>query len=101
MENHLRKETACPGDGAQGTQTAATITNMANFNGQTSFQNPTRGVTSPNSSTGPSNNRYSQPPKKGPGKKTSKHNLNNTQPSTSAMFTQPSSYPQSRNIGTG
>ena len=82
-------------------QTTATNTNTANFNGQTSFQNPPRGVTSTNSPTGPSNNRYSQPPNKGLGKKASKHNLNNTQPSTSAMFTQPSSYPQSRNLGTG
>ena len=82
-------------------QTTSTNTNTANFNGQTSFQNPTRGVTSANSSTGPSNNRYSQPPNKGLGKKTSKHNLNNTQPSTSAMFAQPSTYPQSRNLGTG
>ena len=82
-------------------QTTATNTNTANFNGQTSFQNPPRGVTSTNSPTGPSNNRYSQPPNKGLGRKTSKHNLNNTQPSTSAMFTQPSSYPQSRNLGTG
>ena len=54
-----------------------------------------------NGSTGPSNNRYSQPPNKGLGKKASKHNLNYTQPSTSAIFTQPSSYPQSRNLGTG
>ena len=87
VENHLHNETARPGDRAQGTQTAATITNTANFNGQTSFQNPPRGVTSTNSSTGPSNNRYSQPPNKGLGKKTSKHNLNYTQPSTSAIFT--------------
>ena len=70
-------------------------------NGQISFQNPPRGVPSTTSPTGPSNNRYSQPPNKGPGKKASKHNLNNTQPSTSAIFAQPSSYPQSRNLGTG
>ena len=101
VENHLRNETAHPGNRAQGTQTTATSTNTANFNGQTSFQNPPRGVTSTNGSTGPSNNRYSQPPNKGPGKKTSKHNLNYTQPSTSVIFTQPSSYPQSRNLGTG
>ena len=62
---------------------------------------PPRGVTSTNSSTGPSNNRYSQPSNKGLGKKASKHNLNYTQPSTSAIFTQPSSYPQSRVLGTG
>ena len=101
VENHLRNDTAHPGDGAQGTQTTATSTNTANFNGQTSFQNPPRGVASTNGSTGPSNNRYSQPPNKGLGKKASKHNLNYTQPSTSAIFTQPSSYPQSRNLGTG
>ena len=65
------------------------------------FQYPPRGVPSTTSPTGPSNNRYSQPPNKGPGKKASKHNLNNTQPSTSGIFTQPSSYPQSRNLGTG
>ena len=82
-------------------QTTATNTNTANFNGQTSFQNPPRGVTSTNSPTGPSNNRYSQPPNKGLGKKTSKHYPNYTQPSTSAIFTQPSLYPQSRNLGTG
>ena len=70
-------------------------------NGQISFQNPPRGVPSTTSPTGSSNNRYSQPPNKGPGKKASKHNLNNTQPSTSAIFAQPSSYPQSRNLGTG
>ena len=50
---------------------------------------------------GPSNNRYSQPPNKGLGEKVSKHNLNNTQPSTLDIFVQPSSYPQSRNLGTG
>ena len=118
VENHLRNDTACQGDRAQnhsgdipirnqgtdhssppyqapmGTQTTATSTNTANFNGQTSFQNPPRGLTSTNGSTGPSNNRYSQPPNKGLGKKASKHNLNYTQPSTSAIFTQPSSYPR-------
>ena len=70
-------------------------------NGQISFQNPPRGVPSTTSPTGPSNNRYSQPPNKGLGKKASKHNLNNTQPSVSTIFTQTSSYPQSRNLGTG
>ena len=62
-------------------------------NGQISFQNPPRGVPSTTSPTGPSNNRYSQPPNKGLGKKASKHNLNNTQPSISAIFAQPSSWP--------
>ena len=73
-------------------QTTATNTNTANFNGQDFFSEPPRGVTSTNGSTGPSNNTYSQPPNKGLGKKASKHNLNHTQPS---------SYPQSRNLGTG
>ena len=49
--------------------------------------------------TGQSNNGYSQPPNKGLGKKASQHN--NTQPSVSAIFAQTSSYPQSRNLGTG
>ena len=40
-------------------------------------------------------------PTKDPGKKAPQHNLNNTQPSTSAIFAQTSSYPQSRNLGTG
>ena len=125
VENHLRNDTPRQGDRAEnysgdipirnqgtdhssppyqapmGTQTTATSTNTANFNGQTSFQNPQRGVTGTNGPTGPSNNRYSQPPNKGLGKKASKHNLNYTQPSTSAIFTQPSLYPQSRNLGTG
>ena len=83
-----------------GMQTTATSTNTANFNGQNSFQNPPRSIPSTNSPTGPSNNRYSQTPNKGPGKKASKHNLN-TQPSISAIFAQTSSYPQSRNLGTG
>ena len=46
-----------------------------------------------------SSSRYSQPPSKGLGKKASKQN--NTQPSISAIFTQTSSFPQSRNLGTG
>ena len=82
-------------------QAPATNTNTVNFNGQTSFQNPLRGVSSTTGPTGPSNNRYSQPPNKGLGKKAFKHNPNNTQPSTSAIFTQPSSYHQSKNLGTG
>ena len=82
-------------------QATTTNTNTVNFNGQTSFQNPPRGVPSTTSPTGPGNNRYSQPPNKGLGKKASKHNLNNTQPSTSAIFTQTNLYPQSRNLGTG
>ena len=70
-------------------------------NGQIPFQNPLRGVPSTTSPTVPSSNGYSQPPNKGLGKKASKHNLNNTQPSTSAIFAQTNSYPQSRNLGTG
>ena len=99
VENHLQGEAAHPDNGTQGTQAPATNTNMTN--GQSSFQNPPRGVPSTTGPTGPSNNRYSQPPNKGLGKKASKHNLNNTQPSTSAIFVQPSLYPQSRNLGTG
>ena len=99
VENHLRGEAAHPDNRTQGTQAPATNTNMTN--GQILFQNPPRGVPSTTGPTGPSNNRYSQPPNKGPGKKASKHNPNNTQPSTSAIFSQPSSYPQSRNLGTG
>ena len=63
------------------------------------FRTPPRSVPSTTSPTDQSNNRYSQPPNKGPGKKASKHN--NTQPSVSAIFAQTSSYPQSRNLGTG
>ena len=63
------------------------------------FQNPPRCVPSTTSSTGQSNNRYSQPPNKGLGKKTPSHT--NTQRSLSAIFSQASSYPQSRNLGTG
>ena len=58
-----------------------------------------RGVPSTTGPTVSGGNRYSQPPNKGPGKKVSKQN--NTQPSISALFTQTSSYPQSRNLGTG
>ena len=75
----------------------ATNTNMTN--GQIPFQNPLRSVSSTTGLTGKSNNRYSQPPNKGPGKKASRHN--NTEPSISAIFAQTSSYPQSRNLGTG
>ena len=97
VEIHLQGEAAHPDNRTQGTQAPATNTNMTN--GQISFQNPPRSVPSTTSSTGQSNNRYSQPPNKGPGKKASKHN--NTQPSISAIFAQTSSYPQSRNLGTG
>ena len=66
---------------------------------QISFQNPPRCVPSTTGSAGQSNNRYSQPPNKGLGKKAP--NQTNTQPSLSAIFSQASSYPQSRNLGTG
>ena len=68
-------------------------------NGQILFQNPPRSVPSTTGPTGQCDNRYSQPPHKGLGKKASKHT--NTQPSISDMFTRISSYPQSRNLGTG
>ena len=68
-------------------------------NGQNSFQNPSRSVPSTTGPTVSGSNRYSQPPNNGLGKKASKHN--NTQPSISAIFAQTSSYPQSRNLGTG
>ena len=98
VENHLQGEAARPDNGMQGTQAPTTNTNTTN--GQIPFQNP-RGVPSTTGPTVSSSNRYSQPPNKGPGKKAPQHNLNNTQPSTSAIFAQPSSYPQSRNLGTG
>ena len=96
VEIHLRGEAAHTDNG---TQAPATNANMTN--GQIPLQNPPRGVHSTTGPTVSSSNRYSQPPNKGLGKKASKHNLNNTQPSTSAILTQPSSYPQSRNLGTG
>ena len=76
----------------------APAANTNTTNGQIPFQNP-RDVPSTTGPTVSGSNRYSQPPNKGPGKKASKHN--NTQPSISAIFAQTSSYPQSRNLGTG
>ena len=96
VENHLRGEAAGPDNGPQGTQAPATNSNMTN--GQIPFQNP-RSVPNTTGPTVSGGNRYSQPPNKGLGKKASKHN--NTQPSVSAIFAQTSSYPQSRNLGTG
>ena len=93
VENHLQGEAAGPDYETQGAQ-APTTNNM-----RIPFQNPPRCVPSTTGSTGQSNNRYSQPPNKGPGKKASNHI--NTQPSLSAIFSQVSSYPQSRNLGTG
>ena len=68
-------------------------------NNQIPFQNPPRSVPSTAGPTGQRNNRYSQPSNKGPGKKASKQN--NTQHSIAGIFSQTSSYPQSRNLGTG
>ena len=93
VENHLQGEAACTDNS---TQAPATNTNMTNV--QIPFQNQ-RSVPSTTGPTGQCDNRYSQPPNKGPGKKASKHI--NTQPSISAVFAQTSSYPQSRNLGTG
>ena len=62
------------------------------------FQN-SRSVPSTTGPTVSDSNKYSQPPNKGLGKKAARHN--NTQPSVSAIFAQTSSYPQSRNLGTG
>ena len=92
----MQGEAAGPDNETQGTQAPATNTNTTNV--QIPFQNP-RSVPNTTGPTGQSNNRYSQPPSKGLGKKASKHN--NTQPSISAIFAQTSSYPQSRNLGTG
>ena len=63
------------------------------------FRTPPKSVPSTAGPTGQRNNRYSQPPNKGPGKKASKQN--NTQRSIAGIFAQTSSYPQSRNLGTG
>ena len=93
VENHLRGEAAGPDNETQGAQ-APTTNNM-----QIPFQNPPRCVPSTTGPTGQYDNRYSQPSNKGPGKKASNHT--NTQPSLSAIFSQASSYPQSRNLGTG
>ena len=68
-------------------------------NSQIPFQNPPRSVPSTAGPTGHRNNRYSQPPNKGLGKKASNHT--NKQPSISDIFAQTSAYPQSRNLGTG
>ena len=73
-----------------------TNTNMTNV--QIPFQTP-RSVPNTSGPTVSGSKRYSQPPNKGLGKKASKQN--NTQPSISALFTQTSSFPQSRNLGTG
>ena len=93
VENHLRGKAAGPDNETQGAR-APTTNNM-----QIPFQNPSRCVPSATGSTGQSNNRYSLPSNKGPGKKASNHA--NTQPSLSTIFSQASSYPQSRNLGRG
>ena len=78
---------AGPDNETQGTQAPATNTNTTNV--QIPFQNPPRSVPSTTGPTDQINNRYSQPPNKGPGKKASKQI--NTQPSVSAIFAQTSS----------
>ena len=97
VENHLRGEAAGLDNQTQGAQAPTTNTNMTNS--QIPFQNPPRCVPSTTGPTGQRDNRYSQPSNKGLGKKASNHA--NTQPSLSAIFSQVSSYPQSRNLGTG
>ena len=97
VENHLQGEAAGLDNQTQGAQAPTTNTNMTNS--QIPFQNPLRCVPSTTGPTGQRDNRYSQPSNKGPGKKVSNHA--NTQPSLSALFSQASSYPQSRNLGTG
>ena len=97
VENHLRGEAAGSDNQTQGAQAPTTNTNMTNS--QIPFQNPPRTVPSTTGPTGQCDNRYSQPSNKGPGKKASKPI--NTQPSLAAIFSQTSSYPQSRNLGTG
>ena len=96
VENHLRGEAPSPDNETQGTQAPAT--NSKTANGQIPFQN-LRGVPSTTGPTVSGSNRYSQQPNKGPGRKASKQN--NTQPSVPTIFAQTSSYPQSRNLGTG
>ena len=97
VENHLQGEAAGSDNQTQGAQAPTTNTNMTNS--QIPFQNPPRSVPSTTGPTGQCDNRYSQPSNKGPGKKASKPI--NTQPSLAAIFSQTSSYPQSRNLGTG
>ena len=97
MENHLRGEAAGSDSETQGTQCPTTHQNMTN--NQIPFQNPPRSVPSTAGPTGHRNNRYSQPPNKGLGRKASNHT--NKQPSISDIFAQTSAYPQSRNLGTG
>ena len=97
MENHLQGEAAGPDNETHGAQAPTTNTN--DTNSQIPFQKPQRSVPSTTGPTGQCDNRYSQPPNKGPGKKASKQT--NTQPSISDIFARTSAYPQSRNLGTG
>ena len=97
VENHLRGEAAGQDNETQGAQAPTTYTNTTNM--QIPFQNPLRSVPNTIGPTVVGSKRYSQPPNKGPGKKASKQN--NIQPSISDIFAQNSSYPQSRNLGTG
>ena len=97
MENHLRGEAAGQDNKTQGAQAPTTYTNTTNV--QIPFQNPLRSVPNTTGPTVVGSKRYSQPPNKGLGKKASKQN--NIQPSVSDIFARNSSYPQSRNLGTG
>ena len=80
VENHLRVGAAGPDNQTRGAQ--APTTNSTN--NQIQFQNTQRCVPSTTGPTGQCDNRYSQPPNKGPGKKASNHT--NTQPSISDIF---------------
>ena len=97
VENHLRGQASSSNKQTQGAQAHATNTNVTNS--QIQFQNTQRCVPSTTGPTGQCDNRYSQPSNKGPDKKASSHI--NMQPSVSDIFTRTSTYPQSRNLGTG
>ena len=82
VENHLRDQAAGSNNHAQGAQ--APTPNAINNNNQIQFQITQKRVTGATGPTGQSDNRYSQPAYKGPGKKASSHI--NTQPSVSDIF---------------
>ena len=82
VENHLRGEAAGQDNQTQGAQAPTTNTNSTN--NQIQFQNTQRHVPSTTGPTGQCDNRYSQPPNKGPGMKAPSHT--NTQPSVSDIF---------------
>ena len=83
VENHLRGQAASSNKQTQGARAPTTNTNVTNS--QIQFQNTQRCVPSTTGPTGQCDNRYSQPPNKGPGKKASSHI--NTQPSVSDILT--------------